>query len=308
MTIFDFAAHHAALKQNPNYAVHPQILQQAEWRPGGTGHIFTDKSTDEPFIGMCSYLEPKFRAIEKAKYQFVGGRTHSKNGFDEDFARTHALLNNIQNTIVVSHNKKDMLLDVQSMCFARNIFEKREHAVPDSPTASHCTVFLEDLENPSDTSNSTGEVLKMDEETANWPVDDKFSNDIANIKPFYKAVPLPVYDKNDMFIEPANVNKALCNAVTEIHFTLHHTYLPKNTPLQDSFHTNIEQILILQGGKSAMKIYTSDPCAGPVKFTTHHTPPPPKVPPAKRSHIEESKTTKGKEKEKIRRTSVYVFH
>ncbi|KAG1843830.1 hypothetical protein DFJ58DRAFT_731500 [Suillus subalutaceus] len=285
MKIFDFAAHHAGLKQNLNYAVHPQILQRAEWRPGGTGHVFTDKSTDEPFIALAvahivdfrlqctpagSYLEPKFGAIEKAKYQF--------------------------NAIAVSHNKKDMLLDVQSIRFARNIFEKRERAVPDSPTASRRTIYLEDLENPSETSTSTGEVLKMDEETTNWPVDDKFSDDLANIKPFYKAVPLHVYDENDKFVEPVDVNKALCNAVAEIHFTLHHTYLPKNTPLQDSFRANIEQILILQGGKSMTKIYTSDPRAGPAKSTTHHTPLPVEVPPAKRAHMEESENTKGKER------------
>jgi len=140
MKVFDFAAHHTALKQNPNYAVHSQILQRAEWRPGGTGHIFTDKATDKPFIGIAvvhivdfrlqctptgSFLESKYGTIEKAKYQFIGGRTHGKNGFDEDFARTHDLFNNIQNAITVSHNKKDLLLDGQSIRFARNIFEKR---------------------------------------------------------------------------------------------------------------------------------------------------------------------------------------
>ncbi|KAG1778015.1 hypothetical protein EV702DRAFT_1045025 [Suillus placidus] len=174
MKIFDFAAHHKALKQNPNYAVHPQILQQADWRPGRSGHIFTDKASDEPFVGILvmhivdfwlqctptgSFLESKYGTLEKAKYQFIGGRTHGKNGFDEDFARAHMLFNNIQNAVAVSHNQKDMLLDDQSIRFARNIFAKREHPVPDSPTASRRTVYLEDLENPHSLPISTGEEL-----------------------------------------------------------------------------------------------------------------------------------------------------
>ncbi|KAG1776522.1 hypothetical protein EV702DRAFT_1198220 [Suillus placidus] len=314
MKIFDFAAHHKALKQNLNYAVHPQILQHAEWHPGSSGHIFTDKDSDEPFVGITvmhiidfrlqctptgSFLETKYGAIEKAKYQFIGGRTHGKDGFDEDFIRVHALFNNIQNAVAVSHNKKDMLLDNQSIRFARNIFEKREHPVPDSPTASRRTVYLEDLENPHSAPNCGEEEVKMDEETANWPVDEQYSNEVASIKAFYKAVPLRVYDKNDRFIEPQNVNKALCNSVAEIHFMLHHTYLPKNSPPQDSFRANIKQILILQQGKSTVNIYSSDPHAGPARTATHHTPPLVEAPPAKRVHMEEVTVpgVKGKGKE-----------
>lgn len=140
MKVFDFAAHHEALKQNPNYAVHAHILQHAEWCPGSSGHIFTDKASDEPFVDILvmhivdfrlqctptgSFLESKYGAIEKAKYQFIGGRTHGKNGFDKDFIRARALFNNIQNAVAVSPNRKDMVLDNQSIRFARNIFEKR---------------------------------------------------------------------------------------------------------------------------------------------------------------------------------------
>jgi hypothetical protein len=156
------------------------------------------------------------------------------------------------------------------------------------------------LRNPKEFATEAKEVLKMDEETANWPVDEKFSDEMAEIKAFYKAVPLRVYDEHNKFVEPADVNKALCNTIAEIHFTLHHTYLPKNTPPQDSFRANIEQILILQGGKPMTSIYTSDPRAGPAKLTTHHTPPPPEIPPAKRVHTqtEEDTSTKGKEKQR----------
>jgi hypothetical protein len=330
MKIFDFAAHHKALKQNPNYAVNSQILQHAEWRHGGSGHIFTEKMSDEPFVGILvvhivdfrlqctptgSFLGNKYGAIEKAKYQFIGGRTHGKDGFDEDFVRAQALLNNIQNAVAVSHNRKDMLLDDQSIRFARNIFEKRvsinnttlkiispylnkEHPVPDSPTASRRTVYLEDLENPHDAPSCTVKELKMDEETAKWPVDTQFSDEVATIKATYKAVPLRVYDENEKFVEPQNVNKALCNAIAEIHFTLHHTYLPKNEPAQDSFRANIEQILILQQGKSTAKIYSSDPRAGPARTATHHTPPPVENPPAKKLHTEEPSVVKEKGKER----------
>jgi hypothetical protein len=140
----------------------------------------------------------------------------------------------------------------------------------------------------------------MDEETANWPVDEKFSDEMASIKALYKAVPLHVYDEHNKFMEPADVNKALCNSIAEIHFTLHHTYLPKNTPPQDSFRANIEQILILQGGKPMTSIYASDPRAGPAKKLTHHTPPPPESPTAKRVHLqgEEEISSKGKDKER----------
>ena len=40
-------------------------------------------------------------------------------------------------------------------------------------------------------------------------------------------------------------NYAIRNALVEIHFTIHHTHLGKQTPPHDTFRANIEQILTL---------------------------------------------------------------
>ncbi|KAG2114425.1 hypothetical protein DEU56DRAFT_761835 [Suillus clintonianus] len=313
--IFDFAEHHKNLKQNPNYSISSQILQKCEWTIGGTGHVFTDKNTDQPFIGIAvvqildfrlqcsptgSFVKPEYGTLDKAKYQFMGGRPHNANGFNEDFARLHTLLNNIENLIAQTQRKKDMLPDKQSIRFARNIFEKRDIPVPDSPTASRKTVYLEDIENDTGPLQSTGskskEKLEMDKETANWPVDDEYCQYLDPIKAHFKAVPLRVYDEENHFVEPENVNNVLRNAVVEVHFTLHHTYLAKSSPPQDSFRANIEQMMILKRGKPIAAIYTSDPRSGPVRTAIHHTPPPAEEPTAKKLHVDEAAEKKGKEK------------
>ncbi|KAG1744482.1 hypothetical protein EDB19DRAFT_1618166, partial [Suillus lakei] len=152
--------------------------------------IFTDKTNDEPFVGITvvhvfdfrlqcspsgSFLNKAYGTLDKAKYQFIGGRPHNANGFNEDFARTYTLLNNIQNLITKTQHKKDMLADGQSIRFARNTFEKRVR-----------TVYLEDIESESRLSQSTGSEtknkLEMDKETANWPIADEFRDDLEPIK------------------------------------------------------------------------------------------------------------------------------
>ncbi|KAG1725937.1 hypothetical protein EDB19DRAFT_1753791 [Suillus lakei] len=300
---------------NPNYLVSAQILQRCEWTPGATGHILTDKITDEPLIGIAvvhvfdfrlqcspsgSFFNKDYGTLDKAKYQFIGGRPHNANGFNEDFARTHTLLNNIQNLIAKTQHKKDMLPDGQSIRFARSTFEKREIAVPDSPTASRKTVYLEDIESETGPSQSASTEMKkkleMDEETANWPIADEYREDLEPIIAHYKAVPLCIYDEEKQFIEPQNVNNALRNALVEVHFTVNHTYLAKSTPQSDSFRANIKQIMILKKGKPTTTIYMSDPRCGPVMTTAHHTPPPPEIPLAKKLHVDEAAKKKGKDK------------
>ncbi|KAG8221651.1 hypothetical protein J3R82DRAFT_1931, partial [Butyriboletus roseoflavus] len=79
----------------------------------------------------------------------------------------------------------------------------------------------------------------MDDETCNWPVEDKYWDMLHLISPTYKAIPLRAYNK-DAFIEPSEVNNALQNSIIEIHFSLHHTFLSKHNPPRDSFCANIK--------------------------------------------------------------------
>ncbi|KAG1728206.1 hypothetical protein EDB19DRAFT_1747731 [Suillus lakei] len=265
--IFDLTEHHRNLKQNPNYLVSAQILQRCEWTPGAIGHTLTNKTTDEPLIGIAvvhvfdfrlqcspsgSFFNKDYSTLDKAKYQFIGGRPYNANGIR----------------------------------FAQSTFEKREIAVPDLPTASRKTVYLEDIESETGPSQSASTEMKkkleMDEETANWPIADEYCEDLEPIKAHYKAVPLCIYDEEKQFV----------------HFTVNHTYLAKSMPQSesDSFCANIEQIMILKKGKPTTMIYTSDPRCGPVMTTAHHTPPPPEIPPAKKLHVDEAAKKKGKDK------------
>ncbi|KAG0696256.1 hypothetical protein DFH29DRAFT_879467 [Suillus ampliporus] len=299
--VFDSTSYHRTMKENPNCAISPQIAQHAEWHPGGTGHIYMDKLTDDPYIGIAivqvadfrlqcspsgSYQDPQYGTLDKAKFQFIGERPRGANSFDEDFMRMYSLLSNIQNLGAKSQYRKDMLNE-NTIRFAKNIFEKRDVPVPDSPTSIKGAVYLEDLENPCEAPSVSTLATKMDTETAHWPIKEDYINDLEGIKANYKAVPLRVYDTNDTFVKPANVNKLLHNALVEVHFTLHHTYLPKSTPPHDSFRANIEQILILDSGKQKQNLYRSDPRAGPIRM--HHSPPPTELPPPKKMRTDESR-------------------
>ncbi|KAG8214613.1 hypothetical protein J3R82DRAFT_9685, partial [Butyriboletus roseoflavus] len=53
------------------------------------------------------------------------------------------------------------------------------------------------------------------------------------------AEPLHVYF-NDLFIEPDDVKQTIANAIIEISFTIHHTYIKKEKVSQDSFKAQIE--------------------------------------------------------------------
>lgn len=88
---------------------------------------------------------------------------------------------------------------------------------------------------------------EMDEETKNWNVPVKFKDDLDEIKPIFRAVPLPVFVKKVM-VEPSEVTKSLANATVEISFTIHHTYIKKKDESVevDSFKAQIEQITILK--------------------------------------------------------------
>ncbi|KAG1743669.1 uncharacterized protein EDB91DRAFT_1081049 [Suillus paluster] len=269
-----------------------------------------DKLTNDPYVLIAivhvsdfrlqctpsgSYQDPQYGTLDKAKYQFIGERLHGANDFDEDFMRMYSLLSNIQNAGAKTQYCKDMLNE-NTIRFAKNVFEKREFPVPDSPTSTKCAVYLEDLENPQEGSSTVTLMSKMDAETAHWPIKEEYVNDLEGIKANYKAIPLCVYDSNDMFVEPANVNKMLHNTLVEVHFTLHHTYIPKSTLPHDSFRANIKQILILDSGKQRENIYRTDPCTGPIWM--HHSPPPADLPPTKKMHTEESRDEQnGKEKE-----------
>ena len=142
---------------------------------------------------------------------------------------------------------------------------------------------------------------EMDEEMRNWKVDPKYSDMLDAIKPYYRAVPLRAYkgDAGDVFIEPAKVNNTICNALLEIHFTIHHAFLGKKNPPQDTFRTNIEQIHILKKGFDSMSAYhTSDPCLGPIKLTIHSPPKSTSPEPAmKKSRTDSHPAGKGKGKE-----------
>ncbi|KAG8213360.1 hypothetical protein J3R82DRAFT_11850 [Butyriboletus roseoflavus] len=98
----------------------------------------------------------------------------------------------------------------------------------------------------------------------------------------------------------------LSNALLQVHFTIHHTVLSKQTPSHDTFRANIKQIIILQRGKSSTAIYrTSDPHQGPVKLFYPST----SIiePPAKRSKADVTSSTidKGKGKESTAEKELY---
>lgn len=83
----------------------------------------------------------------------------------------------------------------------------------------------------------------IDEETDGWPVPVELQDAFDAIKYTYKVNPLPVY-RNDVFVEPLLVNKALKGALVEVHFNIRHFKIEEH----DSFTAIPLQVIILKDG------------------------------------------------------------
>jgi hypothetical protein len=55
-----------------------------------------------------------------------------------------------------------------------------------------------------------------------------------------------VYDSNNQFVEPLKVNKALKNALVEIHFSIIHYKIGRGGDMHDSFTAVPKQVIILK--------------------------------------------------------------
>jgi hypothetical protein len=62
----------------------------------------------------------------------------------------------------------------------------------------------------------------------------KTFNEVAND---YRIQPLVVYDTDNQFVEPLDVNNAIKNALVEIHFGIIHFKIGRAGDLHDSFTT-----------------------------------------------------------------------
>ncbi|KAG8216551.1 hypothetical protein J3R82DRAFT_6699 [Butyriboletus roseoflavus] len=63
---------------------------------------------------------------------------------------------------------------------------------------------------------------------------------------------------------PTEIEHILANALVEISFTIHHTYMKKNNVSQNSFKAQIEQIMILKKHVST-SLPIQNPHAGPIQ-------------------------------------------
>jgi len=106
----------------------------------------------------------------------------------------------------------------------------------------------------------------VDDETENWPVPNNFQPALCSVKHTHCVQPLRVYVDNK-FIEPAEVNHILANALAEVHFSLKHYHIQRpGENAFDSFTANIEQINVLKSGvPRARTAYKHDnPRTGPI--------------------------------------------
>ena len=88
---------------------------------------------------------------------------------------------------------------------------------------------------------------EVDEETECWPIHPRFRDELDKIKFEYRAQPLAVYLR-DKFIEPSEVNNAICGALVEIHLEFRHFAIQRRS--QDSFNASIEQMIVLRPGEA----------------------------------------------------------
>lgn len=90
---------------------------------------------------------------------------------------------------------------------------------------------------------STGRT-EIDEETNEWKVPSEFQEELDEIKTTHRVVPLKVY-MGQQFVEPVDVPRALEGALVEVHFTINHYRIGRDSPM-DSFSAIVQQVLILK--------------------------------------------------------------
>jgi hypothetical protein len=64
----------------------------------------------------------------------------------------------------------------------------------------------------------------MDTETEEWPIPAKYKAEFESMEFGNMAWPLRVY-RNNVFVEPGNVNEALTDAMVEVYFMIGHFYI-----------------------------------------------------------------------------------
>jgi hypothetical protein len=87
----------------------------------------------------------------------------------------------------------------------------------------------------------------MDTETEEWPIPTKHKAEFESMKFENMACPLRVY-RDNIFVEPGDVNEALTGAMVEVYFTIRHFYMREKK--FDTFQADIQQIKIVKPGAS----------------------------------------------------------
>jgi hypothetical protein len=87
----------------------------------------------------------------------------------------------------------------------------------------------------------------MDTETEEWPIPVKHKAGFESMKFENMACPLRVY-RDNVFVEPGNVNEPLTDAMVEAYFTIRHFYMREKK--FDIFRADIQQIKIVKLGAS----------------------------------------------------------
>ncbi|KAI5984252.1 hypothetical protein EDC04DRAFT_2615786 [Pisolithus marmoratus] len=258
--------YHENVSQLDKYLATPGLLNTLEWRPAKNGHSVFEKTDETHFIGIVvgsvaeyrlnagtrgNYINSTYGSLPKAKYQFYLTKPIVQ-AFRADFDRAFDLLNGLQNQVAHTTHKKDMLFEQSGgrmIRFTKSIFHKRSVRVRDSPPPVKRKLNEEEIEM---------NLEEMDEETKNWTVPEENEQELDAIKPDYRAIPLRVYS-GDAFIEPTDVNNVLNGALVEVMFSIHHTFIKKQSGPQDSFQAEIEQVTVI---KPRPPDLTRDPRAG----------------------------------------------
>ncbi|KAG2144810.1 hypothetical protein BD769DRAFT_1306517, partial [Suillus cothurnatus] len=218
----------------PTYLASPVIPSTIIWMRETLGHVAIDRNTNREFSGVvvghvdpqklnCSpdgnHVSDKVE-LEKAKFHLQLTRP-LETGFAEDFDRAVENVEKIQAKIASSPNRRNIILkeiEGKFLRFTTNMFEKR--------------------------------IPRIDDETARWPISEKYSDAFEGIKHNYQVLPLCLYHGNT-FIEPKDANKELKQALVEIYFSLKHYYMKKDH--FNSFQAVIQQINILKADESTTK-------------------------------------------------------
>ncbi|EMD37980.1 hypothetical protein CERSUDRAFT_72610 [Gelatoporia subvermispora B] len=208
------------------------MTSDANWRPSQYTPFFSDAKpsctlTAPPGSPDLAILEPDWPEVI-ANLRWFQNRIVTK-GFTESRG------------LLVEEDRNVTLIKIKHKLFDRDEDQRRSDNDDNDDGNNAPGQF------PEEGNDDLGPAFDI----ANWPCwTDEAKAAIEELKDTHRVVPIPIYDKEDMLVEPSRYRTVLQGAVVEVHFTIQHWSISKRGKSEgyafDAFSADVVSIKIVK--------------------------------------------------------------